>query len=91
MVVAEIQQSSDITYRVYDWGREHDPLTAREMHLDMAIDCINYSRYKESVKNISGSGKEGGEHYWLTVNILKYPCWSHQKRLFRIAVTSILL
>lgn len=60
VVVAEIQQSSDITYRVYDWGREHDPLTAREMHLDMAIDCINYSRYKESVKNISGSEKEGG-------------------------------
>lgn len=25
ITVAEIQQVSDITYRVYDWGREHNP------------------------------------------------------------------
>ncbi len=46
ILVAEIQQVSDITYRVYDWGREHNPATAREMHLDLAIDCINYSKFK---------------------------------------------
>lgn len=44
VLIAEIQQVSDLTYRVYDWGREHDPKTAREMHLDLAIDCINYNR-----------------------------------------------
>jgi len=44
ITVAEIQQVSDITYRVYDWGREHNPETAREMHLDLAIDCINYNK-----------------------------------------------
>ena len=44
ITVAEIQQVSDITYRVYDWGREHNPETAREMHLDEAIDCINYRK-----------------------------------------------
>jgi len=44
VVVAEIQQTSDVTYRVYDWGRERDPETARETHLDLAIDCINYQR-----------------------------------------------
>lgn len=44
ILVAEIQQVSDITYRVYDWGREHDKKSAREMHLDLAIDCINYSK-----------------------------------------------
>lgn len=41
LMIAEIQQPSDITYRVYDWGREHNPDTAREMHLDLAIDCID--------------------------------------------------
>ncbi len=41
LMIAEIQQPSDITYRVYDWGREHNPNTAREMHLDLAIDCID--------------------------------------------------
>lgn len=44
ITVAEIQQVSDVTYRVYDWGREHNPETAREMHLDLAIDCINYNK-----------------------------------------------
>lgn len=46
--VAEIQQLSDVTYRIYDWGREKDPKTAREMHLELAFSCINYSKYDES-------------------------------------------
>lgn len=40
-----MQQVSDITYRVYDWGREHDPETAREMHLELAVDCIDYKKH----------------------------------------------
>lgn len=42
--IAEVQQSSDITFRIYDWGREHNPQTAREMHLDVALEAIDYSR-----------------------------------------------
>jgi len=45
ILVAEIQTTSDITYRIYDWGREHNPETAREMHLDLAIDIIDYNKY----------------------------------------------
>ncbi len=59
LTVAEIQQVSDITYRVYDWGREHDPVTAREMHLELAIDCIDYSKFPDTVKNINNSNKIG--------------------------------
>ena len=44
LVAVEIQQASDVTYRVYDWGREREVETKREMHLDLAIDCINYNR-----------------------------------------------
>ncbi|MDR0660578.1 MAG: class I mannose-6-phosphate isomerase [Prevotellaceae bacterium] len=43
ILLAEIQQTSDVTYRVYDWGREFDPKTAREMHVELAIDAIDYS------------------------------------------------
>jgi mannose-6-phosphate isomerase len=49
VLLAEIQQTSDITYRVYDWGREYNPATARDMHIDLAIDVIDYApsnRYK---------------------------------------------
>lgn len=45
LTIAEVQQVSDITYRVYDWGREHNPETAREMHLELAIDCIDYRKH----------------------------------------------
>jgi len=45
LVIAEVQQLSDVTYRIYDWGRENDPKTRREMHLDLAFDVINYKKY----------------------------------------------
>lgn len=45
VVIAEIQQSSDISYRLYDWGREDNPKTARKMDLEEAIDVIDYSRF----------------------------------------------
>ena len=32
----EVQQSSDITYRMYDWGRD------RKMHIDKALEVIDY-------------------------------------------------
>jgi mannose-6-phosphate isomerase len=49
VALAEIQQTSDVTYRVYDWGREYNPATARDMHVDLAVDVIDYApsdRYK---------------------------------------------
>ncbi len=48
ILVAEIQESSDLTFRLYDWGREFDPKTARKMHLEEALDLINYSKFDNS-------------------------------------------
>ena len=62
LLVAEVQQVSDVTYRVYDWGREHNPKTAREMHLDLAIDCINYSPIQPS-SLISKNGKSDTPYF----------------------------
>lgn len=45
IMVCEIQESSDMTFRLYDWGRELNPATARKMHLEEAIDVINYKKY----------------------------------------------
>ncbi len=42
IVIAEIQQTSDITYRVYDWDRKDATGKSRELHLDLAIDAMNY-------------------------------------------------
>ena len=60
VVIAEVQQLSDVTYRIYDWGREFNPATAREMHVELAIDCINYKKYDESKYFISGSAHHHG-------------------------------
>jgi mannose-6-phosphate isomerase len=43
MVVAEIQQTSDITYRLYDFDRVDSDGNLRELHVDQALDAINYN------------------------------------------------
>jgi len=42
VMLAEIQQTSDITYRVYDWDRVDDQGNERELHNDLAIDAFNF-------------------------------------------------
>jgi mannose-6-phosphate isomerase len=41
IVLAEIQQTSDITYRIYDWGRTDNKGNPRELHNDLALDAVN--------------------------------------------------
>lgn len=43
--VLEIEQPSDITFRLFDWGRENDPSLRREMHLEEALDAINFKAF----------------------------------------------
>jgi mannose-6-phosphate isomerase len=38
--IYEVQQSSDLTYRVFDWGRVQADGTTRELHIDKALDVI---------------------------------------------------
>ncbi len=45
ILLAEIQQTSDVTYRIYDWNRKDDNGNLRELHTDMAIDAIDYNFY----------------------------------------------
>lgn len=42
VMLAEIQQTSDVTYRVYDWDRVDANGNLRELHNDLAIDAINF-------------------------------------------------
>ena len=56
VLLAEIQQTSDVTYRVYDWDRVDEEGNERELHNDIAIDAfkfdlkddfrVNYSKEK---------------------------------------------
>lgn len=42
ILIAEIQQTSDVTYRVFDWNRVDDNGDARELHTELAIDAIDF-------------------------------------------------
>lgn len=43
VVVAEIQQNSDTTYRVYDWDRLDDQGQPRDLHVEQALAVIDFS------------------------------------------------
>lgn len=45
IVLAEIQQTSDITYRIYDWNRKDKNGNTRELHTDLALDAIDFKHY----------------------------------------------
>lgn len=49
ILIAEIQESSDMTFRLYDWGREFNPATARKLHLEEAIDLIDYKAFDKGL------------------------------------------
>lgn len=44
VLLAEIQQTSDVTYRIYDWDRTDDQGNARELHTALAVDAIDFEK-----------------------------------------------
>ncbi len=45
LLIAEIQQTSDITYRIYDYDRVDDDGNKRELHTEDALTAINFNYY----------------------------------------------
>ena len=45
ILLAEIQQTSDITYRIYDYDRPDDTGNLRELHTQEALDAIDFNFY----------------------------------------------
>lgn len=43
ILIAEIQQTSDITYRIYDWDRVDAQGKSRELHVEQALEAMNYN------------------------------------------------
>ena len=57
VIIAEIQQNSDTTYRVYDYNR------GREIHVEKALDCIDFSLKGEKAKGLKVSYDEYDKTY----------------------------
>lgn len=60
VVLAEIQQTSDITYRIYDWDRKDKYGNSRELHVDLALEAINYKKItaRKKYKDIENKSEE---------------------------------
>ncbi|MEG9328721.1 type I phosphomannose isomerase catalytic subunit [Salinimicrobium catena] len=53
VLLAEIQQTSDITYRIYDWDRVDDSGKGRELHTDLALEAIDFDLTKDFNRSYS--------------------------------------
>lgn len=67
-IIAEIQQNSNTTYRVYDWNRTQDGQT-RPLHIKKALDVINFDQVEPSLPRPALIGSSAGiERYLLCSN-----------------------
>lgn len=67
-VVLEVQQSSDTTYRLYDYGRRDEAGNLRELHLDKAFSVIKAPHSKNNDKLNSRTLANGATYTSLTSN-----------------------
>lgn len=47
LMIAEVQQTSDITYRIYDFDRVDKDGNKRELHVEEALDAIDFNYYDD--------------------------------------------
>ena len=59
LLIAEIQQNSNTTYRVYDWNRTANG-AARPLHVGQAMDVINFDLVEPAVQQPRAIGGTGG-------------------------------
>lgn len=74
-MVAEIQQTSDITYRVYDWDRIDRYGMYRELHIDQALEALDFEKkdtYKTRYNNKTKDATVSLIHCpYFTTNLIK--------------------
>lgn len=73
ILFAEIQQTSDITYRIFDWNRLEKNGRPRTLHTDLALDAIDfkhYPSYKTSSNPVLNRSVEIVDCPYFTANLL---------------------
>lgn len=73
ILLAEIQQTSDITYRIYDYDRRDNEGNPRELHTELALDAIDYTlspEYKTRYESKLNESVELAKCKYFTTNAL---------------------
>jgi len=74
ILLAEIQQTSDITYRIYDWNRKDKDGKGRELHTDLALDVLDFKKhdnYKTEYKTKENEAIELANTKYFKTNIIE--------------------
>ena len=74
IVVAEIQQTSDTTYRIYDWDRIDAAGMRRELHVAQALDAIDFDpveSYRTEYETVLNKTVPVVDSPYFTTNILQ--------------------
>lgn len=74
-LVAEIQQTSDVTYRIFDYNRTDDEGNERELHTNLALDAIDFSyasEYKTKYTLETNKAKQLVSCPYFTTNIIEF-------------------
>ena len=59
--IAEIQQTSNVTYRIYDFNRKDKDGNTRELHTELSKDAIDYTVYEDYRTHYTPKQNEGVE------------------------------
>ena len=74
VLLAEIQQTSDITYRVYDWDRVDSKGNHRELHNDIALEAFDFDmpdNYRVNYSRDAQTSTELVSCPYFTTNVLE--------------------
>ena len=75
ILLAEIQQTSDVTYRIYDWNRKDSEGNSRELHTDLALDVIDFekhSEYRTPYKKALNKSVDIGKCQYFSTNLRQF-------------------
>ena len=75
ILLTEIQQTSDITYRIYDWDRMDEKGNSRELHTEQALDAIDFrpvDNYRTEYLKTKNQTENLVETPFFTTNILDF-------------------
>jgi len=73
ILLAEIQQTSDVTYRIYDWNRKDADGKFRELHTEEALEAIDfdvYENYRTEYGRVKNNSVPVVDAPYFTTNIL---------------------
>jgi mannose-6-phosphate isomerase len=65
LILCEVQEYSDLTYRVYDYGRVDSSGKPRELHIEKALAVLNFGKSKAGKVAALHLPAKSGEHFLL--------------------------